>query len=276
MQGDGLVLQWSARALYPGEVLACRITAPPDTARVVVEAFGQAFPAFCEPASGCWLALVGIDLGVRPGPQDLVVEAWPEDGRPHRLEIVLGIHRKEFPVRRIQVEDRYASPPPEVLDRIRREQELTRRIFETVRSEKFWEGPFLRPVPGEVISSFGKRSIVNGQPRSPHSGTDFRAATGTPVRAPNAGRVVLAQELYFSGNTVILDHGGGLYSYFAHLSEILVQVGDRLEAGEILGRVGATGRVTGPHLHWSVRLAGARVDPLSLLQAVALLQESSS
>ncbi|GAB4229587.1 MAG: M23 family metallopeptidase [Acidobacteriota bacterium] len=274
VQGDGLVLEWSARALYPGEVLACRIAAPLDTKGVVVQAFGSSFPAFRDGPSGRWTALVGIDLDLRPGRHELVVESWSPHAR-HRLEAVLRIHPKEFPVRRIQVEDRYATPPAEVMERIRREQELTRRIFQTVNPEKLWEGPFLRPVPGEVISTFGKRSIVNGQPRSPHSGTDFRAAAGTPIRAPNAGRVVLGQELYFSGNTVILDHGGGLYSYFAHLSEIMVQVGDNLKPGEILGRVGATGRVTGPHLHWSVRLAGARVDPLSLLRAVTLLQGPS-
>ena len=123
----------------------------------------------------------------------------------------------------------------------------------------------MAPVSGPPNSSFGKRSILNGQPRSPHSGTDFSGATGASVKAPNSGRVVLVGDLYYSGNTVILDHGLGLYSYFAHLSKALVAEGQMLKQGDILGEIGATGRVTGPHLHWAVRLKRTRVDPLSLL-----------
>ena len=116
---------------------------------------------------------------------------------------------------------------------------------------------------------FGSRSVFNGQPRSPHSGADFRAAEGTPVVAPNVGRVVLTGDTYFSGGSIILDHGWGLYSYFAHLSKILVDKGDLVEPGQTVGQAGATGRVTGPHLHWTLRLNGARVDPLSLIELLA-------
>ena len=125
------------------------------------------------------------------------------------------------------------------------------------------------PVPGEVISAFGKRSVYNGQPRSPHRGADFRGATGTPIRAPNAGKVVLASDLYYTGNTVILDHGLGLYSYFGHMSAISVEEGALVQTGEIVGKVGATGLVTGPHLHWTVCLVGVRIDPLSLVDILA-------
>jgi murein DD-endopeptidase MepM/ murein hydrolase activator NlpD len=142
---------------------------------------------------------------------------------------------------------------------------LVRAIFDATSPQRFWSGRFELPVDGQAISEFGKRSVYNGQPRSPHSGTDFQAVTGTQVRAPNAGKVVLAAELYYSGNTVIFDHGLGLYSYFGHLSAISVQEQNSVTTGEVVGKVGATGLVTGPHLHWSVRLAGTRVDPLSLL-----------
>jgi murein DD-endopeptidase MepM/ murein hydrolase activator NlpD len=114
-------------------------------------------------------------------------------------------------------------------------------------------------------SAFGTRSIFNGQPRNAHGGADFLSPAGTAVHAPNAGRVLVARDLYYSGNTVIIDHGLGLFSMFAHLSAFDTREGDRVEAGAIVGRVGATGRVTGPHLHWAVRANGARVDPLSLL-----------
>ena len=128
-----------------------------------------------------------------------------------------------------------------------------------------WTDLFARPVSEANNSAFGSRSVFNGEARSPHSGADFLSPAGTPVHAPNRGRVVLAKELYFSGNTVILDHGLGLFSLIAHLSVIDVAAGDTVTAGQVVGKVGATVRVTGPHLHWAVRLGGARVDPLSLL-----------
>ena len=157
------------------------------------------------------------------------------------------------------------NPPSEVLTRIRREAERQNEIFQTASDERQWSGGFLRPVSGDSTSSFGRRSVFNGEARSPHSGTDFRAGEGTPILAPNAGTVVLADELYFSGNAVILDHGWGLYSYLAHLTQFDVAEGAQVEIGQVVGKVGATGRVTGPHLHWTVRLNNARVDPLSLM-----------
>ena len=114
--------------------------------------------------------------------------------------------------------------------------------------------------------NFGKRRILNGQSGSPHGGVDFPATTGTPVHAPQRGQVVLAEELFFSGNTVVLDHGLGIYTLYAHLSEISVKVGDALETGAVLGKVGATGRVTGPHLHWGLTVEGARVNPLQIVE----------
>jgi murein DD-endopeptidase MepM/ murein hydrolase activator NlpD len=120
-------------------------------------------------------------------------------------------------------------------------------------------------VPQAANSAFGTRSVFNGQPRSPHGGADFLSPAGTPVHAPAGGRVLLARDLYYTGNSVVIDHGAGLVSLFAHLSRIDVSDGAAVQTGQVIGLVGATGRVTGPHLHWSVRAGGARVDPLSLL-----------
>jgi murein DD-endopeptidase MepM/ murein hydrolase activator NlpD len=131
-----------------------------------------------------------------------------------------------------------------------------------------WEGPFVAPVPGPSNSAFGRLSVFNGKPGSRHQGADFQANAGTPVIAPNAGVVVLASDLYFSGNTVVVDHGEGLFSLMAHLSRVAVEPGASVGKGDRLGDVGATGRVTGPHLHWAVRLGGVSVDPLSLMAAV--------
>ena len=127
---------------------------------------------------------------------------------------------------------------------------------------------FVAPVAEQATSSFGARSVFNGQARTPHSGADFPSPAGTPIHAPNSGRVVLAHELYFTGNTIVIDHGLGLFSLLAYLSSFAVHEGDQVEAGQIVGAVGATGRVTGPHLHWAVRANDARVDPLSVLSLI--------
>jgi murein DD-endopeptidase MepM/ murein hydrolase activator NlpD len=145
------------------------------------------------------------------------------------------------------------------------------RVWEQSAQSRLWSGAFVRPVPGSATGIFGSRSIFNGQARQPHGGTDFLSPTGTPIQAPNGGRVVLARELYFTGNTVVIDHGLGMFSLLAHLSVIDVQTGDSVTAAQIVGQVGATGRVTGPHLHWGVRIGEARVDPLAVL---AILRET--
>jgi murein DD-endopeptidase MepM/ murein hydrolase activator NlpD len=124
------------------------------------------------------------------------------------------------------------------------------------------------PVPGAATSSFGRRTILNGEPRGQHTGTDFQAAAGTAVVAPNAGRIALAADHYFPGRTIIIDHGLGVYSYLAHLSEFAVAEGAIVARGQRIGLSGATGRVTGPHLHWTMRFGRARVDPLSLVEVL--------
>jgi len=148
-----------------------------------------------------------------------------------------------------------------------------RDIFGRVTPERLWGGKFRIPLDGVTTgSNFGRRRILNGNPGSPHGGVDLPGATGTPVHAAQRGRVVLAEELFFAGNTVVVDHGLGIYTFYGHLSEIDAKVGDDLEAGTVLGKVGATGRVTGPHLHWGLTVERARVNPLQL---VTLLGNSS-
>ena len=136
-------------------------------------------------------------------------------------------------------------------------------------SARKWTDAFVLPVDGKPTSNFGTRSYYNGQQRAPHAGVDFVGEPGTPIRAANHGEVVVAAPMYFTGNTVVVDYGDRLFSVFAHLSELHVKAGDTVEPTTIVGLVGATGRVTGPHLHWSVRLNGARVDPLSLVAATS-------
>ena len=261
---DGITVTHRARSLQPGEVVVFRAEFPGRMERVVASAFGKTF-SFYELQGDIWEGLVGIDLGVKKGVHQVEISGNSAGNKSVAATVRIEVLAKEFPVRRLTVDKKYVSPPEDELKRIRAESKRVSSIFAQVTAPKHWDGPFLRPVPGEAISSFGKRSIINGQPRSPHTGTDFRAGKGTPIKAPAAGKVVLVKDLYFAGNTVIMDHGLGLFSYFAHLSAFKVAEGQFVEAGEIVGEVGATGRVTGPHLHWTLRLAESRVDPLSLM-----------
>jgi murein DD-endopeptidase MepM/ murein hydrolase activator NlpD len=207
-------------------------------------------------------------LEAAPGDHTLSVEATDPGGVRLTTQHRVKVDAKEFRVRRLQVPARFADPPASALPRIEREAQLLAALFKTTTPERAWEMPFSSPVDVEPNSAFGVRTILNGKPRGPHSGADFPCPAGTPVRAPNRGRVVLAQDLYFAGQTVIVDHGEGLYSLFAHLSRFDVSQGDAVAQGDVVGAVGATGRVTGPHLHWAVRLHDARVDPMSLLHVV--------
>ncbi len=259
-----LNLSHRARDIHPGEVVVLEVRPSENLATLRATAFGHSL-RFFRTSREVWVALFGIDLPTEPGSYDVLVLATARDGEVTRQSYTLSVGQKDFPTRRLNVDPSFVSPPASVIERIQREARQLDEIFTTVTDERLWSGGFLRPVPGDSTSSFGRRSVFNGQPRSPHSGTDFRGAEGTPIKAPNAGIVVLAADLYFSGNVVIIDHGWGLYSYFAHLSSIAVDEGSQVGQGDVVGDVGSTGRVTGPHLHWTVRLNDARVDPLSLM-----------
>ncbi len=264
-----LEVSHQARSLQPGEVVLINVRTPIPLEHIKGQAFGKRFYLYLTDEVGVWRGLLGIDLETAPGLYQVELLGRGPKGQTLSNSHELVIVGKRFPTRRLTVAEKFVNPPPEMLKRIARESKMTSDIFRRVSPEKLWNGPFFAPVPGTPSSSFGKRSILNDKPRSPHSGTDFRANKGVPVKAPNLGRVVLATDLYYSGNTVILDHGLGLYSYFAHLSRITVREGELVSLGDVIGHVGATGRVTGPHLHWSVRLSLARVDPLSLMEVLS-------
>jgi murein DD-endopeptidase MepM/ murein hydrolase activator NlpD len=255
-------LQVSAesRSMRPGELVVLTIVAPPDTT-VQVRAFGRTIIPFAVDKRQ-WRALVGIDLQTAPGTYPVRVDA--ATGKEY-VVYDLVVRPRQFRTRRLNVDPDFVTPPPSARERIARESALLNETWRHSTPERQWKDAFIRPVDDEANSAFGTRSVFNGTPLNPHNGADFMSREGTPIRAPNAGRIVIARDLYFSGNTVVIDHGLGLFSTLAHLSAFDVREGDHVAAGDIVGRVGATGRVTGPHLHWAVRATGARVDPLSLL-----------
>jgi murein DD-endopeptidase MepM/ murein hydrolase activator NlpD len=260
---SGFDVAVSARALAPGELAVLTITAPVDVHDVRITAFGRVVPVAAA-ATREWRALIGIDLDVMPGTHAIAITGRSGD-TPLETTYSMVIKAHRFPTRRLEVDAAFVNPPAAVEERLIREAADLERLWKESSADQLWLGRFVAPVANQATSSFGTRSIFNGEPRSPHSGADFRSPAGTPIKAPNAGRVVLAKDLYFSGNTIVIDHGMGIMSLFAHLSEFAVHEGEIVSTGTIIGKVGATGRVTGPHLHWAVRVNGARVDPLALL-----------
>ena len=216
-----------------------------------------------------WAAIVGLPLATTPGPHAAVL-VTPEEGDSD-LEIVFDVAPKSYAEQKLTVEPRKVDPLPEDLARIEAETGRSDRALSTY-SEEFqptWHWP--APVPGPRSSSFGLRRVFNGQPRNPHSGMDIAAPAGTPIVSPLRGRVLDVGDFFFNGNTVFVDHGHGVVAMYCHLSRIDVKPGDTVDAGGTLGLVGATGRVTGPHLHFGVAVNRAMVDP-----ALFLAEERSS
>ena len=214
-----------------------------------------------------WVVVVGVDLDAKAGEHAADVVFHYGDGRSRSAREPVTVKAQQFPTTELKVEDKYVELSPTDAARATREAQETDAIYGTLTPECYWSEPFVAPIKGAKDGrNFGHRRVFNGQPRAPHSGADLRADVGTPVYAANRGRVVLAKDLFYSGNAVIIDHGLGLYTMYLHLSKIDVAPGAIVEQGQRLGLAGATGRVTGPHLHWGVRIVDARVDPFSLLR----------
>ena len=211
-----------------------------------------------------WFTVVGLDLNMKAGSYTGEVRVT----RNKKVEIQtvkIDVKTVQFPVEHLKVAEQYVELSPENSERAAREAQQIDEIHKAISGEAMWKQPFVVPIPGGVGSSFGKRRVFNGESRNPHAGADLKATTGTPIRSTNRGRVVLAQDLFFTGNTVIVDHGLGIYTLYAHLSRVDVEKDAIVDRAQVIGLAGATGRVTGPHLHWGARVQNARVDPFSLI-----------
>ena len=263
---DQVALTYRAGLVQPGDVLHLAAAVPAGAS--VIATWHEREVPFVRDADGAWRALLGIDVDAKSGPAPLTLAVVVSGNATLASTHTITVSPKAVRTRRIRVNPKFVTPPKSALPRIEQETALLNALFRTTSPERFWAPAAVRPVEGVAVSGFGVRSILNGLPRGPHNGLDLAAVTGTPVYAPTPGVVAFAREFYFSGNTVIVDHGHGLLSTMAHLSVIDVREGDRVSQGTLLGKVGATGRVTGPHLHWAVRLHGDRVDPLKLLEAL--------
>jgi murein DD-endopeptidase MepM/ murein hydrolase activator NlpD len=238
----------------------------PDVDKVEGEWLGRKLQFFPGRDGRSWLALAGVDVEGPVGPSTLRITERLATGATRELTQAIEIHPARYRTGSLSVQPKFVEPGPDELKQIAADSDVKAKVFAASAAEPLWRGSFRAPVRAAPTDSFGTRRMFNGKLASIHKGMDFRAPKGTVVRAANSGVVVLARPLYYEGNCVIVDHGLGLYTLSMHFSRIDVHEGQRVAAGDRLGLSGATGRVTGPHLHWAVRWQGAYLDPAKLLR----------
>jgi murein DD-endopeptidase MepM/ murein hydrolase activator NlpD len=244
----------SPQDVNPGDPFVLRITGAEGPPEALLEGRELHFSGCGE---GCYLAIGAVGLETEPGTYEIAVKAGGS-----RETIALKANHAEFPVQRLTLPEDKVTLSPEDLKRTEEEQERLSAIWDTV-SERLWEGPFVLPLKNSLSTVFGVKRIMNGKKRSAHRGIDIRGKEGEEVRASNTGRVVLAEELFYGGNTVVIDHGLGIYTIYMHLSRFFVSPGEKVARGQVIGHVGSTGRVTGPHLHFGVKVNNTAANPIS-------------
>ena len=242
---------------------------PGDAFVIKVEGAGGSVPEaapggnsldFTGCGKGCFEAIDSFGVDTHPGSYPIKVKAGQTD-----LKITVTVKRTVFPTINLTLPEKEVILGAKNLERAKREEKLLEAIWRR-DTPRLWEGGFVFPLPTEVSSPFGLRRVMNGERISIHKGIDMKGRAGQKVRACNSGRVVLARNLFFGGNTVVVDHGTGIYSIYMHLSRFDVQPGEKVSKGQTIGLVGSTGRATGPHLHFSVKVGDISTNPVSLIR----------
>ncbi|EGY27654.1 peptidase M23 family protein [Desulfovibrio sp. A2] len=254
--GDGKPFVVTVTADVPGDV--------------VLDWRGQAVtvPMAADGTRAGWTgqAILAVPLDAKPGTETLRARVAGQPKAAAAVTRAIAVVRAAYPEQRLTVEGKYVNPDKAALDRHEAERARVKAALALRTPERLWALPMERPVPGDVSSLFGLRRVFNGEPRAPHRGLDLRGEAGEPVNACAAGRVVLAENHYFAGNSVYIDHGMGVVSMYFHLSAMDVAPGQTVARDQVIGRVGSTGRVTGPHLHFGMAVLGDMVDPQVLLE----------
>ena len=261
-----LKVGWFPRKVEQGDICVVNVLVVKGARSLTGEFQGKDLSFYKVKKGRLFRTLIGIDMEADPGTYKLLISAKKRSGKTIRGRYLIRVKKRDFGEQRITLPEKMVELDEDTLKQVEEEGKKVKEIWIDERSDRLWRGKFIKPLNGEIISPFGVRRILNDFPRNLHSGVDLRAGMGEEIRSSNAGIVVLVDELFFSGKSVVVDHGRGLYTMYFHLSRIDVEEGQRVKKGEILGLAGSTGRSTGPHLHWGVRLHGARVDPLSLLR----------
>lgn len=262
----------SANKIANGDVLLLQIT--PDNPRSPVTSMQidfnkNTYQVYPHPVKGdgAYFALIAIPYRTKPGTKTLTLKFSGPNGHLTRqipFDVIGGKYKTDV----LKVDSRRVDPNKKDLKRANREHKAIKHIYANGSTERLWEGPFQLPVKNEISSLFGNRRVFNGKLKSYHNGLDFRSPKGTPIYATNSGIVRAAKNLFYSGNAVIIDHGTGIFTIYAHLSEIKTAAGQRVDKGQMIGLTGATGRVSGPHLHWGIKINGSAVNPLQFVEVM--------
>lgn len=241
-----------------GDVFCIKVTKV-KTARAPSASFEDDELYFGSCGAGCYVAIGAVEMKSKPGTHLVKLRVGK-----NRKNLRLYVKKVDFPKVMLTLPEDKVILSPEDLERAKRENERMEKIFLTM-SEKLWDGGFVKPLENELSTAFGAERVMNGKLVSIHKGIDINGKEGAIVKASNNGRVALAEGLFFGGNTVILDHGQGIYTIYMHLSKIDVNPGDIISKGDVIGLVGATGRATGPHLHFGTKVMNVSVNPMSLV-----------
>jgi hypothetical protein len=265
----GLKVTWQPARPRLGDLALMLVQGAGDGTTLEGSATGQMLRFFAH-ADG-HAALVGFDLDGKPGVRPWRLAVLRPGHPPRTVQGRIQVFRRGFPIQRLTLPQALVDLDPETERRALAEGEHLKTLYRLVTPERLWRGRFVRPIGGEEPGTgFGARRIINGRLRSPHAGTDYAAPRGTPVVAANDGRVALVADFFFPGRLVVIDHGLALYTLYFHLESVAVAQDDRVSRGQTIGAVGATGRATGPHLHFGAQVGPARIDPATLLELPVL------
>ncbi len=257
-------LEVRSRGQRQGDPLLLILTPPAPAVSAEGELFGRKI--MFSPEGEGFIALVAVDRNQKPGAYEIKVRLKQADGSESLVAQTLNIGATDFPTQELTVDPRFVKLSKEDLERAQRDTKMLNEAYASSAKERLWSGPFFKPAEGRWSAQFGVGRYFNGEERSFHRGADIASPKGTTVHCSNSGHVALVGDLFFSGNTVIVDHGLGVFTGYLHLSEIWVKHGQAVGGGDIVGLSGATGRVTGPHLHWMLRIDGVVCDPSGLLE----------
>jgi murein DD-endopeptidase MepM/ murein hydrolase activator NlpD len=245
------------RKINPGDVFLIKVSGIRTSAVLHASVSGKEF-SFVRCGKGSFVAIGAADIATKPGVHTVRLKVGKK-----KMKLKLSVRKMSFPEQELTLPEDKVFLKPEDLDRVKKEDERLDDIFEII-SRKRWEGDFAPPLNNAVTTVFGTKRIMNGKWISVHRGIDMKADAGEEIRASNDGRVVLEDDLFFGGNTIILDHGQGIYTIYMHLSKFNVSSGDVVSKGDVIGLVGSSGRATGPHLHFGVKVQEMSVNPVSL------------
>ena len=261
-----LRVMWNPSKVKPGSAVVLKVEAPVELRKAEVVAGGERFPLI---KTGTWSysVLIGIDMKYKYAIYPVKIELFPLKGdAPYRIKADLKVPGREYGSQSLLLPQGMVELSDERAARARNDTSTVREALRHRSEVRYWKGPFIMPLTGRLTGEYGVRRILNEKEKSPHKGMDVASPEGAPIRAANGSVVSLAEELLLSGNTVVLDHGWGVSTIYAHMRSVAVKEGQIVRRGQIIGEVGSTGRASGPHLHFGAEIRGASIDPASLAE----------